>query len=149
MSNQKVVLVLGGVGAQNSAVVRELAKSGSFLIRVMSRNIQSEECAALSALNFVELLEGNCYDEAVLVSAFQGVHACFVNTNGFAIGEKAELYWGIRIYEIAYWSGVAHFVYSSLPYVSKRSGYNPAYRVPFVDAKGKVCGEYKNGYRNF
>ncbi|KAL6815168.1 hypothetical protein J3E69DRAFT_358990 [Trichoderma sp. SZMC 28015] len=139
MPNQKVVLVLGGAGAQNSAVVRELAKSGSFLIRVMSRNIQSEECAALSALSFVELLEGNCYDEAVLASAFQGVHACFVNTNGFAIGEKAELYWGIRIYEIAYWSGVAHFVYSSLPYVSKRSGYNPAYRVPFVDAKGKVC----------
>ncbi|KKP00113.1 NmrA family protein [Trichoderma harzianum] len=139
MSNQKVVLVLGGVGAQNSAVVRELAKSGSFLIRVMSRNIQSEECVALSALSSVELLEGNCYDEAALVSAFQGVHACFVNTNGFAIGEKAELYWGIRIYEIAYWSGVAHFVYSSLPYVSKKSGYDPAYRVPFVDAKGKVC----------
>lgn len=50
--------------------MRELAKSGSFLIKVMSRDIKSEECVALSALPFVELLEGNCYDEAVLVLAF-------------------------------------------------------------------------------
>ncbi|KIY00807.1 uncharacterized protein Z520_03473 [Fonsecaea multimorphosa CBS 102226] len=139
MPETKTILVLGGAGVQNSAVVRELAKNESFHVKLLSRNTRSEECLSLASLSAVTLAEGDCYDEDTLISALQGVDACFVNTNGFAIGEKAELYWGIRMYEIAYWAGVTHFVYSSLPYVSKRSGFNPKYRVPFVDGKAKVC----------
>jgi hypothetical protein len=84
-------------------------------------------------------MEGDCYNEDVLKSAFEGVDKCFVNTNGFAIGEKNEIYWGIRIYEIAHWASVKHFIYSSLPYVSKIGSFNPKSRVSFVDAKGKVA----------
>ncbi|KAJ2977098.1 hypothetical protein NQ176_g4565 [Zarea fungicola] len=132
------ILVLGGAGAQNSAVVRELAKNPSFRVKVLSRNIESEECVSLAALDRVTLSQGDCYNEEHLVAAFKNVDSCFVNTNGFAIGEKAETYWAIRMYEIAYFSGVKHFVFSSLPYVSKKSGFNPKYRVPFADGKGKV-----------
>ncbi|KAL6900553.1 hypothetical protein GGI43DRAFT_405717 [Trichoderma evansii] len=134
----KIILILGGAGAQNSAVARELAKNESFSVKLLSRNIKSEECVSLSAIPRISLVEGDCYDEDTLISAFEGVNAVFVNTNGFAIGEKAELFWGIRMYEIAYWAGVTHFVYSSLPYVSKKSGFNPKYRVPFADGKAKV-----------
>ena len=141
MAQSKIILILGGAGVQNSAVARELSKNGSFSVRLLSRNIKSEECLSLHNLPCVTLMEGDCYDKDTLILAFQGVDACFVNTNGFAIGEKAELYWGIRMYEIAYWAGTTHFIYSSLPYVSKKSGFNPKYRVPFVDGKAKVCGK--------
>jgi hypothetical protein len=141
MSQSLDILVLGGAGAQNSAVVRELAKNELFSVKLLSRDIQSQECISLATLDRVKLLQGNCYDESTLITAFEGIDACFVNTNGFAIGEKAEIYWGIRMYDIAYWAGVKHFVYSSLPPALKKSGFNPRYRVPFVDAKAKVCGE--------
>jgi uncharacterized protein YbjT (DUF2867 family) len=141
MSQSLTILVLGGAGAQNSAVVRELVKNELFSVKLLSRDIRSRECASLAALNRVTLLQGSCYDEATLVKAFEGANACFVNTNGFAIGEKSEIFWGIRIHDIAYWAGVRHFVYSALPDVMRKSGFNPRYRVPFVDAKAKVCGE--------
>ncbi|KAL7941302.1 hypothetical protein V8C42DRAFT_360927 [Trichoderma barbatum] len=134
----KVILILGGAGAQNSAVARELAKNESFSVKILSRSAKSEENVSLVAIPRISVIEGDCYDEDTLISAFEGVHAVFVNTNGFAIGEKAEIFWGIRMYEIAYWFGVKHFIYSSLPFVSKKSGFNPKYRVPFVDGKAKV-----------
>ncbi|KAH8894499.1 NAD(P)-binding protein [Thozetella sp. PMI_491] len=137
------ILVLGGAGAQNCAVARELVKNTSFSVTVLSRDIQSKHSQGLATLPGISLLEGDCYDEETLVSAFRGVDGCFVNTNGFAIGEKAEIFWGIRMYEIAYAAGVKHFVYSSLPYVSKKSGFNPKYYVPFVDGKGKVADYLK------
>ncbi|OTA01192.1 hypothetical protein A9Z42_0014640 [Trichoderma parareesei] len=139
----KVILISGGAGAQNSAVARELAKNESFQIKLLSRLAKSEDNVALASNPRITVIEGNCYDEDTLVSAFEGVNAVFVNTNGFAIGEKAEIFWGIRMYEIAYWAGVEHFVYSSLPYVSKKSGFNPKYRVPFVDGKAKVVDYLK------
>lgn len=140
----KVILILGGAGAQNSAVARELVKNESFSVKLLSRNAESEESVSLAAIPRLSVIEGDCYDEDTLISAFEGVNAVFVNTNGFAIGEKAELFWGIRMYEIAYWAGVTHFIYSSLPYVSKKSGFNPKYRVPFVDGKAKVVGKKLN-----
>ncbi|KAL6856375.1 NAD(P)-binding protein [Trichoderma novae-zelandiae] len=139
----KVILILGGAGAQNSAVARELAKNESFQVKILSRHAKSEENISLASIPRITMIDGNCYDEDTLVSAFEGVHAVFVNTNGFAIGEKAEIFWGIRMYEIAYWAGVKHFIYSSLPYVSKKSGFNPKYRVPFVDGKAKVVDYLK------
>lgn len=140
MATKTTILVLGGAGFQNTNVVKELAKNTSFSVKLMSRNINTPDCQALASQSGVTLIEGDCYNENDLVSAFTGIDACYVNTNGFAIGEKSEIYWGIRIYEIAYWAGVKHFVYSALPYVSKKSGFNPESRVPFTDAKGKVAG---------
>ncbi|PNP56301.1 hypothetical protein THARTR1_03826 [Trichoderma harzianum] len=137
----KVILILGGAGAQNSAVARELVKNESFSVKILSRNAKSEESVSLAAIPRITVVEADTYDEDNLTAAFEGVHAVFVNTNGFAIGEKAEIFWGVRIYEIAYWAGVKHFVYSSLPFVSKKSGFNPKYRVPFADGKAKVVGK--------
>lgn len=142
MTSPATILILGGAGIQNTYVVRELAKSAAWNVRLLTRNPQSDDAASLATLSRVEIIKGDCCDESVLFSAFEGIDACFVNTNGFAIGEKSEIYWGIRMYEIAYWAGVKHFIYSSLPFVSKKGKFNPKYRVPFVDGKAKVVGEY-------
>ncbi|TVY53563.1 NmrA-like family domain-containing protein 1 [Lachnellula cervina] len=133
------LLILGGAGAQNSAVAKIFSNAGTYSIRMLTRSTRSAHASDLAHLANITLIAGDCYDDATLASAFRGVDLCFVNTNGFAIGEKNEIYWGIRMYEIARWAGVKHFVYSGLPYVSMNGGFDPSRRVPFVDGKGKVA----------
>lgn len=64
---------------------------------------------------------GSVKDLASVCSALQGVYGAFVNTDGFTIGEKEEVFAGLRIYEIAKQLGVKHYVWSNLDYVSKAS----------------------------
>jgi uncharacterized protein YbjT (DUF2867 family) len=140
MTTTSRFLILGGAGAQNSSVARELALSGH-KISILSRTATSDQAIALSALPNIDVLEGDTYDEATLLRVLQGMDGIYVNTNGFAIGEKSEIYWGIRIYELAYAAGVKHLIYGALPYVSKKRNFDPKYRVPFVDGKAKVAGD--------
>lgn len=135
------ILILGGVGAQNSHVAKELAVAGH-KVRILTRDTQKRGARELAALPGIEIVQGDTYDEETLEVALRGIQSVYVNTNGFAIGERSEIYWSIRIYEIAYWAGVKHFVYSTLPYVSRRSGFNPKFRVPFVDGKAKFAGKF-------
>jgi len=67
----------------------------------------------------------------------------FANTNGFAIGEKAEIYWGIRLYELAREFGVEHFLYAGLEYASRLGNFDPKYRTGHLDGKGKVVDYLK------
>jgi uncharacterized protein YbjT (DUF2867 family) len=133
-----VALILGGAGAQNGAATRAFSTAGTYDILVLTRSTSSLHAAELGALPNVKLVEGDYYNEDTLRSAFECVDLCFVNTNGFAIGEKNEIFWGIRMYEIARWAGVKHFVYSGLPHVTKNGDFVPKHRVPFADGKGQV-----------
>jgi uncharacterized protein YbjT (DUF2867 family) len=136
-------LVIGGTGAQGGAVVRSLGSSGKYIVRVLTRNASSTHAQELLSPH-VTLIEGNCFNEADLVRAFEGADSCFVNTDGFAVGEKSEIYWGIRIYEIAAFAGVKHLVYSGLDYCSRKAGFDPKYKCGHYDGKGKVGGEHKS-----
>ena len=60
--------------------------------------------------------------------------------DGFAVGEQAETYWSIRIFELAIRAGVKHFIYRSLDAVYKKSGYNPKYYVGHYEGKSRVVG---------
>ena len=62
---------------------------------MLTRSVTSQHAAELGGLPNVKLIAGDCYNEDALKSAFEGVDKCFVNTNGFAIREKNEIYWGI------------------------------------------------------
>jgi uncharacterized protein YbjT (DUF2867 family) len=134
------VLVIGGTGAQGEPIVRALSAAGKYSVWVLTRHTESAHAKALAGLPNVTVIGGDGYDEATLRSAFKGIDSCYVNTNGFAIGEKAEIYWGIRIYELARQAGVKHFVYGGLDYVSKKGGFDPQFRCGHYDGKGKVGG---------
>src|SRR6266498_4638089 len=119
--------------------ISALTSDSKYAVRVLTRRADSPPALELSSLPGVTIFEGDVYNEATLRKAFSGVDLAFVNTNGFAIGEKAEIYWGIRIYEIARESGVKHFLWSSLEYASKLGNYNPKYRTGHLDGKAKVA----------
>lgn len=155
---KKTILVIGGTGAQGSAVVKghifysiterylltyqiALAEDGKYDIRAITRSIQSTEAKKLAELPNVTLFHGNPYDEADLQKAYKGVQLAFANTNGFAIGEKAEIYWGIRMYELAVQNRLEHFVWAGVDYGSKLGGYDAKYRCGHLDGKNKVTGE--------
>ncbi|KFY30453.1 hypothetical protein V493_01897 [Pseudogymnoascus sp. VKM F-4281 (FW-2241)] len=133
------VLVIGGTGAQGKPVVKELSADGRYGVTVLTRSAQSEQAKELASLPNVTILEGETFDEKTLIKAFKRIDSTFVNTNGFAIGEKAEVHWGIRIYEIAYGAGVKHFIWASLDYSSKLANFNPDFHCGHLDAKGKVA----------
>lgn len=107
-------------------------------MRVLTRNSSSKEAQELAKINGVTIHEGNAYDEKTLRQALNGVNGIFINTNGLAIGEKAEVYWGIRLFELSREFGLEHFLYAGLEYASKLGNFQPKYRCSFLDAKGKV-----------
>jgi len=51
-------------------------------------------------------------NEATIRSLFKGADAAFVNLDGFAMGERRETFWGIRIFEIAQELGIKHCEWS-------------------------------------
>jgi len=67
------------------------------------------------------------------------VDRVYCNLDGFVIGEVNETFWGIRLFEIAIESGIKHYVWGSLDYLQKKSGYNRKYRCGHYDAKGRVA----------
>ncbi|KAJ5413620.1 hypothetical protein N7509_000247 [Penicillium cosmopolitanum] len=84
------------------------------------------------------VMEGKPYHEPTLREALKDVSLVFVNTNGLVIGEKAEIYWGIRLYELAREFRVKRFVYAGLECASKLGNFNANYRTSILDGKGKV-----------
>ncbi|KFZ20417.1 hypothetical protein V501_00157 [Pseudogymnoascus sp. VKM F-4519 (FW-2642)] len=132
------VLVIGGTGAQGRPVVKALASGSKYSVRVLTRDTTSSSATELASMPGVTIFEGDAYYEPSLRKAFIGIDCAFVNTNGFAIGEKAEIYWGIRLYELAREFGVKHFIYAGLEYASKLGNFDSKYRTGHLDGKGKV-----------
>ncbi|KAH7116523.1 hypothetical protein B0J13DRAFT_590359 [Dactylonectria estremocensis] len=85
----------------------------------------------------VTLYCGNRYDETDLQNAYKGVQQAFANINGFVAGEKAEIYWGIHMYELAVRNGLEHFVWAGVDYGSKLGRFAPKYRCGHLDGKSK------------
>ncbi|KEF52301.1 uncharacterized protein A1O9_11541 [Exophiala aquamarina CBS 119918] len=49
----------------------------------------------------------------------------------------SEIYWGIRLYELARGAGVIHSLYAGLEYASRLGNFDPKYRTGRLDGKGK------------
>lgn len=107
----------------------------------MTRNPSSSASKELANLPNVKLFQGDYTNEAALHSIFKEAYGAFVNTNGFNLGEKSEIYWGIRIFEIAIEEGVKHYVWGSLDYALKKGKWNGKYHCGHYDAKGRVAGK--------
>lgn len=143
MPGQKIssIFVIGGTGAQGIPVVRDLVIDRRYSVRVLSRDPASRRAAALKAMGNVDLLKGTFADEAALRQGFRESDGAFVNIDGFNTGEKSEIYWAIRAYEIAIEEGVRLFVYGNLEYALKKHGYDSRFRSGHYDGKGRV-GEW-------
>lgn len=58
--------------------------------------------------------------------------------DGFNSGEKTEIFWTIRAYELAIEEGIKFYVHGNLDYVYKKSGFDPKFRTGHYDAKGRM-----------
>ncbi|KAI8941276.1 hypothetical protein NX059_002506 [Plenodomus lindquistii] len=137
-SDLRLVFVIGGTGAQGLPIVKTLSASGRYAVRVLTRNKDSERAKKLAELPNVELLEGGQTNAADLHRGFKGAWGAWVNTDGFTIGEKNEVFYGIRAYEIARGEGVKHFIYAATDYPLKDTNWNEEYHWGHNDAKGRV-----------
>jgi hypothetical protein len=135
------IFTIGGTGAQGIPVIQALVSDKKYHCRVLTRDLTSARAKHLASLGNVELLEGTFADEADLRKGFQGCDGAFVNIDGFNTGEKTEMYWAIRAYEIALEEGIKFFVYGNLDYALKKSGYDSKFRAGHYDGKGRI-GEW-------
>jgi hypothetical protein len=133
------IFVIGGTGAQGIPIIRDLVSDGKYSVRVLTRDPSSTRAKALLALGNVSILEGSFADETTLREGFRSCHGAFVNLDGFNTGEKTEIYWAIRSYEIAVEEGVKFFVYGNLDYALKKSGYDSTFRAGHYDGKGRIA----------
>src|SRR6201987_1086084 len=135
------IFVIGGTGAQGLPIIRALVADKKYSVRFLSRDPASRRAAELLALDNVSILEGSFAAEATLRAGFRGCDGAFINIDGFTTGEKTEIYWAIRSYEIAIEEGVKFFIYGNLDYALKKAGYDSRFRAGHYDGKGRI-GEW-------
>lgn len=139
MSTQRNFLIIGGTGAQGLPVVKALSSDASSTIRVFTRSTSSVNAKLISTIPNVSFHVGSSTSEPDLRAAFKDITHAFVNLNSFVLGQKAETYWGMRIFEIAVESGVKHLIWSSLDSALKESRYNEAVRCGHYEGKARVA----------
>ncbi|KAL6835634.1 NAD(P)-binding protein [Trichoderma sp. SZMC 28015] len=138
MADLKLILVIGGTGAQGIPVVKALSESNRYSVRVLTRNRNSTRALQLAALPNVTLFEGNQDDQDDLHGAFNGAYGAWVNLDGFTLGEKNEVFYGIRAYEIARHEGLKHYIWANSDYAVKKAGWDEKYHWGHNDAKGRI-----------
>ncbi|KAJ9653821.1 hypothetical protein H2198_007049 [Neophaeococcomyces mojaviensis] len=136
----KVGIIVGGTGAQGAAVIRHLSSLNLYSLRVLTRNLNSVQAQALTALPNVTLVQSSPvgHDEASFLTAAEGADFAFINTDGFSIGEVAEIYWGIRFYELSVRVGIKHFIYSTLDNLGPSTGYKQEFHIGHYYGKSRV-----------
>jgi hypothetical protein len=135
------IFVVGGTGAQGLPVIGALVADKKYAVRALSRDPNSRRAKALLDLGNVEIVEGTFADEATLREGFRGCDGAYINIDGFNTGEKTEMFWAIRCYEIAIEEGIRFFVYGNLDYGLKKAGYDSKFRAGHYDGKGRI-GEW-------
>ncbi|KAI0552311.1 hypothetical protein F4679DRAFT_535248 [Xylaria curta] len=141
MSSPRLIAIIGGTGAQGAPVVQELLKSGQYSVRILTRDTNNARFKQLETYGPVESVVGTFASEESLRATFRGAWGAFVNIDGFNSGEKAEIFWTIRAWELALEEGVKFYVHGNLDYAYKKSGFRPEFHAGHYDAKGRV-GEF-------
>ncbi|KAM3563978.1 hypothetical protein MY1884_000987 [Beauveria asiatica] len=140
-SSLPLVFVVGGTGAQGIPVIRGLVSDGAYAVRFLTRDATSKRSQELLKLGNVSAVEGSFANESDLRQGLRGASYAFINMDGFNAGEKTEMFWAMRSYELALEEGIKFFVYGNLDFVYKKGGYDPTLRCGHYDGKGRV-GEW-------
>ncbi|KAJ8116494.1 hypothetical protein ONZ43_g4431 [Nemania bipapillata] len=138
MTTPRLISVIGGTGAQGIPVVKALASSGLYTVRVLTRDPTNPRFKELQSYGPVEASIGTFASESALRTLFRGAWGAFVNIDGFNSGEKTEIFWTIRAWELAIEEGVQLFVLGNLDYAYKKSGFRPQFHAGHYDGKGRV-----------
>ncbi|KAI8627900.1 NmrA family protein [Xylariaceae sp. FL1651] len=141
MPATRLIAVIGGTGAQGIPVVRDLVKSGNYTVRALTRDTTNARFKELQSYGPVEGVVGTFASEESLRATFRGAWGAFVNIDGFNSGEKTEIFWTIRAWELAIEEGVKFFVLGNLDYAYKLSGFRPEFHAGHYDGKGRI-GEW-------
>lgn len=139
----KTILFVGGTGAQGAAIINSLVSSGDYHILLLTRDTNSRQCVELVETGHVTAIENKSeqpYDLAAFEDAAKKSDGVFINTDGFGLGEQAETYWGIRLYESTLKCKVKHVVYSGLDNSWRDSMYDPSFYVGHYQGKARVQG---------
>jgi uncharacterized protein YbjT (DUF2867 family) len=131
---KRTILVTGATGAQGGSVARSLLERGQFAVRALTRNPSSEAASALRHAG-AEVVQGDLNDPESIRRALEGCYGCFGVTNFWEHfgGEEEQ---GRNLVDAVAASDVQHFVFSSLPHVSKPTG--GELDVPHFDIKARV-----------
>ncbi|MFF7269332.1 NmrA/HSCARG family protein [Streptomyces cyaneofuscatus] len=122
LTDQKIILVLGGTGNQGGATAREVLSRG-WSVRALVRDPDKPEAQALKELGAV-LVRGDLEDVASLRAAAEGVYGIF-SVQALAYEPEtlaAEVRHGKAVADVAKEAGVTHFVYSSVGGAERGTG---------------------------
>ncbi|WP_395145222.1 NmrA/HSCARG family protein [Armatimonas sp.] len=148
MSTKPIIAVIGATGAQGGGLVRAILSdpAGTFAVRAITRDVNSEKALALAALG-AEVVAANLDDLASLEAAFSGAHGAFCVTNFWEhFSTETELAQAKNLATAAKSAGVAHVIWSTLEdtrqWVPLDDDRMPTlqgkYKVPHFDAKGEA-----------
>ncbi|GAA5910309.1 hypothetical protein JCM6882_003248 [Rhodosporidiobolus microsporus] len=137
----RTIAVVGATGAQGGGVVDSLLQSPEFKVRALSSDPESLRARALlekhkdaAAEGRIELVKGDLNDPLSLEEALVGADSLFAAFADSADQEEQ----GKRLVDATKAANIKHFVYSSLPSITKLSGGKFTSAGPF-DAKAAVA----------
>jgi hypothetical protein len=106
---------------------------------VLTRDTKSSRAQGIARLLNVTLIEGRQDNQEDLHRAIHGFYGALVNTDGFTLGEKNELFYGCQSYEIVRLEGVQHYVYAGTDFALKNANWDEKYHWGHNGAKGRVA----------
>ncbi|KAF8308655.1 uncharacterized protein EI90DRAFT_3141505 [Cantharellus anzutake] len=109
-SDKKVIAVLGSTGLQGGSVVSSLLAEGTFAVRALTRNANSDAAANLKAAG-AEVVSADLEDVESLKKAFRGAYGVFGVT---AKSRDHETQHGKNIVDAAEAEGIKHLIWSTL-----------------------------------
>lgn len=147
MEDRKIIAVTGATGAQGGGLVRAILSdpSGSFAVRAVTRDVNSEKAQALARMG-AEVMRGDVDDAQSLASAFEGAHGAYCVTFFWDhFSPERETAGARNMAAAAKSAGLKHVVWSTLEdtrrWVPLQDDRMPTlqgrYKVPHFDGKGE------------
>jgi uncharacterized protein YbjT (DUF2867 family) len=147
MQDKKIIAVIGATGTQGGGLVDAIFndKSGEFVVRAITRNVNSDKVKALSEKG-VEVVQADLDDIESLKKAFKGAYAAYCVTNYWEhFSPEKEKIQAKNLAEATKETGVSHVIWSTLEdtrnWIPLNDDRMPtlmdSYKVPHFDAKGE------------
>jgi len=125
MASKKILVVFGATGVQGGSVVKQVLADAkmreSWTVRGVTRDVSKPSAKKLESLG-AETVAADLNNTSTLNGAMKGAYAVFAVTNYWeSRSAEVEMGQGKAMADAAKKAGVQHFVWSSLPDVTKLS----------------------------